>query len=157
MSWHYNTCNIVLFYIIYNFYCILSHFRLRCTTESLLWKAGQSPCTNLCGYLLENLHDRKYHHIYMDNYFLSVTMFREFLSKYSPYCCGKIRKNRRLLPKNLMAAKHKGMQERGSAIFSRSSNLLLIMWRDRKIIHVLSSLHGSQMKSCTRNIRDKKR
>lgn len=98
----------------------------------------------------------KQHHIYMDNYFSSVPMFKDFLNKYSTYCCGTLRKNRAFLPKNLMVSSHQELPERGSTIFSKCSDLLLTVWRDRKVIHILSSIHGSQMMTCTRNMKDKK-
>ena len=82
-------------------------------------------------------------------------MFEELASKFGTFCCGTLRKNRKELPQNLMVDKHVGLQERGQAIFSKCLNLILYCWRDRKIIRLLSTIHGTTLSTCERSMKDR--
>ena len=53
-----------------------------------------------------------------------------------------------------MVDKHVGLQERGQAIFSKCLNLILYCWRDRKIIRLLSTIHGTTLSTCERSMKD---
>lgn len=80
-------------------------------------------------------------------------MFEDFAAKYGTLCCGTIRKNRKHLPKPLMVKKHPDLTQRGDAIFSKSTGLMLCVWMDRRLIHVISTIHGTIMRSCMRTMR----
>lgn len=102
-------------------------------------------CSNVLG---------KAHHIYFDNYYSSVPMFSDLARHFKTYCCGTIRLNRKYLPKDLMVRSHRSLNERGQSLFSISSELVLSVWKDRKLIHVLSSIHGTILSTCQRTMKD---
>ena len=81
-------------------------------------------------------------------------MFEELAFKFGTFCCGTLRKKRKELPQNLMVDKHVWLQERGQAIFSKCLNLILYCWKDRKIIRLLSTIHGMTLSTCERSMKD---
>ena len=95
-----------------------------------------------------------FHHVYFDNFYTSVPMFEELAVKFKTFCCGTVRRNRKELPKDLMVKKHSSLQNRGEGICSQCVNLMLFVWKDRKIIHVLSTIHGTIMSTCQQTLRD---
>lgn len=95
----------------------------------------------------------KNHHVYFDNLYTSVPMFADLSGRFGTYCCGTLRKNRKYLPKDLMNDSNPKLRERGSAIFKKSGNLVVCAWRDRRVVQVLSSIHGSQLDMCQRTMR----
>lgn len=97
----------------------------------------------------------KNHHVYFDNFYSSVPMFSDFAMKFQTYCCGTLRLNRKELPKSLMQKKLPQLKTRGSAIFSKSAELVLALSFDRKIIRVFSSIHGTELSTCKRRTKGK--
>ena len=69
------------------------------------------------------------------------------------YACGTLRMNRTELPKSMMTKKHKELKNKGDCIFTKSNALLLSLWLDRKIIRILSSIHGTRMTTVKRTVR----
>ena len=96
----------------------------------------------------------KWHHIFFDNFYTSVPMFDTLATVYNTLCCGTIRKNRNELPKPLMVKSHPSLKERGQALFSKAANMVLSVWKDRRLVHVLSTIHGTIMGTCTRTMKN---
>lgn len=97
----------------------------------------------------------KNHHVYFDNFYTSVAMFTDFACKFKTFCCGTLRLNRKDLPKSLMQKKQDNMKTRGTSRFSKSGNLILCLWKDRKVIRVLTTIHGTQLSTCKRRTKGK--
>ena len=90
--------------------------------------------------------------LFIDNFYTSVELMEDLWAR-GTYACGTIRRNRKGLPKALMVKKHKGLANRGDTIFSKCCNMLLTCWRDRRIVHVLSTIHGALMGVCRRTVK----
>ena len=73
--------------------------------------------------------------LFIGNFYTSVELMEDLWAR-GTYACGTIRRN-------LMVKKHKGLANRGDTIFSKCGNMLLTCWRDRRIVHVLSTIHGA--------------
>jgi hypothetical protein len=84
-------------------------------------------------HLAQPLLDKGYH-IYMDNFYTSVRLF-SYLDKHNTGACGTIRANR--IPP-IVKNKHVPV---GDVAAFRSHNLLCVKFRDKKDVHVLTTLH----------------
>ena len=82
------------------------------------------------------------YHIYMDNYYTSPELFEE-LNALDTYACGTLRVNRKGVPEALKAKTLKLKQ--GNGIFRRKENLLAIKFKDKRDIHMLSTIHGARL------------
>ncbi|KAL8614015.1 hypothetical protein ACOMHN_023250 [Nucella lapillus] len=71
---------------------------------------------------------KKYHHVYLDNYFTSVDLMEVLLRK-KTYACGTVRLNRRGLPDRL---KHTKLTVPGQMLKLQKGRLLAVTWYDRK-------------------------
>ena len=78
----------------------------------------------------------KGHFIFMDNYFTSPELFAE-LNAMDTYACGTLRVNRKNVPKAFRSVKLR----QGGTIFRRSENMLAIKYRDKRDVHILSTIH----------------
>lgn len=76
----------------------------------------------------------KGYHLYTDNYYSSVRLFR-YLDQHETGCCGTVRSNR--VPH---VVKNKNLA-RGESAAYRNEHLLLHKFRDKKDVYVLSNLH----------------
>ena len=77
----------------------------------------------------------KNHRVFCDNYFTSPALFDELL-QHGIYACGTVRTNRREFPSNLA-----GLQlERGSHRFLQRGSLSAVVWQDKRLVSVLSTL-----------------
>ncbi|KAI4476035.1 hypothetical protein M0802_014946 [Mischocyttarus mexicanus] len=83
-----------------------------------------------------------WHHIYQDNYYNSVST-AELLLKRKTLVCGTIRENRGL-PKVLLE-KCKSLR-RGEMTFLRKEPVVLIAWKDKRIVRMISTIHDALMK-----------
>lgn len=81
-----------------------------------------------------------WHHLYMDNYYNSVDNTVALLQK-KIRVCGTIRKNRGL-PECLK----KTDLQRGDTIFRRKNDILLQVWKSKKEVSLISSIHSAEMK-----------
>ena len=81
----------------------------------------------------------KYHHVFCDNFFTSISLACDLLRD-KTYLCGTIRSNRRGFPKSLQPQKAevKALQK-GESIFRRRGNLVATVWKDTKLVSFLST------------------
>ena len=77
----------------------------------------------------------KNHRVFCDNYFTSPALFDELL-QHGIYACGTVRTNRREFPSNLTGLR----LERGSHQFLQRGSLSAIVWQDKRLVSVLSTL-----------------
>ena len=94
----------------------------------------------------------KWHHIFFHNFHTSIIMADTLATVYNTLCCGTIRKNRKEMPKYLMV--NRSLKERGQALFSKAANMVLSVWKDRRLVHVLFTIYGTIMGTCTRTMKN---
>jgi len=89
----------------------------------------------------------KGYHLYMDNQYMSVSIARNLL-KHNVRVCGSIQKNQGV-PKDLQisAAELKV----GERISRRSGDVLLVSWRDKHLVNMISTIHADKMVVLTHN------
>ena len=81
------------------------------------------------------------YHLYVDNFFTSVALF-DYLYAQHTLCCGTVRLGRRNFPKEVVGKKPAGLgRERGSFVKRQKGNKLVMAWRDRKIVYMLTTIH----------------
>ena len=86
----------------------------------------------------------KAHHIYFDRFFTSVDLMTE-LMRNKTYACGTVNINRKGLPQELKGKKVKS----GHTAFYQKDKLMLIVWKDKKQINLLSTNASSSVDSFT--------
>ena len=81
----------------------------------------------------------KNHHVFFDNFFSTVKLAEDLL-KDGIYCCATARANRKDFPKDL-AAKSPIVKrlKRRESIHRRKENVVATAWKDKKIVHFLST------------------
>lgn len=79
----------------------------------------------------------KGHSLFVDNWFTSPALFEFLLSKRTN-ACGTVRTNRRGLPK--FAKLHQGEVDS-----YHTNTMLALKWRDRRDVHMLSTMHGAEL------------
>ena len=94
----------------------------------------------------------KGYHIYVDNFYTSLPLFR-YLHDHGTLACGTIRSNRRGFPPQL---KEQHLELGETAAF-RSSELLAIKYRDKKDVYMLSTIHDESTKAVMRRSRQRPR
>ena len=91
----------------------------------------------------------KGHHVYMDNFFSSPTLYKD-LSDHWTGACGTLRVNRQLVPQAIkQAAPKKG----DPPIFVREGRLQHVSWQDKKKVTVISTIHNEKV--FQKSVRDK--
>ena len=93
---------------------------------------GESVVLQLCNNITG-----KHFHIYCDNYFTSVPLFKKLLEK-GLYACGTIRPNRKCWPKDLCKKAFK-KKPKGHTMTRQDGNLVASGWMDNKAVFLLSS------------------
>ena len=93
---------------------------------------GESVVLKLCERIAG-----KYYHIYCDNYFSSVRLFKKLLEK-RVYACGTIRTNRKCWPKDLNK-KAFAKKAKGYIQLRQDGNLVASGWKDNKAVFLLST------------------
>lgn len=79
------------------------------------------------------------HHAFYDNFFSTAKLVEDLLED-GIYLCGTARANRKDFPKELAATNHDVKRLRqGEALFRRKNNAVATMWKDKKIVHFLST------------------
>lgn len=86
-----------------------------------------------------------WHHIYMDNYYSSVTNTTQLLEN-KIRICRTIRKNRGLPPYLQNTRLNKG-----ETIFRRKKDILLQVWQSKRRVSLISTIHSAEMQE-THNI-----
>ncbi|KAJ1143324.1 hypothetical protein NDU88_009634 [Pleurodeles waltl] len=78
----------------------------------------------------------KGHHLYVDNFYTGVQLFKE-LFRVDTVACGTIRSNRKGYPRELVCKK----LERGQCSALRNNELLALKFSDRRDVYMLSTIH----------------
>ena len=76
----------------------------------------------------------KWHHIYMDNFFTSIELFKDLFNEQT-YGCGTLHTNRKHYPNALKGLKLR----RGEIRVCQSKNVVFTHWKDKKDVVVLST------------------
>lgn len=94
----------------------------------------------------------------MDNFYSSPTLFKHLKSE-GFEACGTIEVTRRDFPDNLRPHKKalaKAKVERGEGRWMRDGDLVFVMWRDTKVVSVISTMHlATGNDTVERKIKDK--
>nr|XP_045613881.1 piggyBac transposable element-derived protein 4-like [Procambarus clarkii] len=96
----------------------------------------------------------KGYHLYMDNYYNSVHL-TEKLREHGVYTCGTIRLHRGA-PKHLQQ-QAKGKIPVDKTIFCRKDNTFLILWKDKRVVSVITNCHNADTQEVERRERVRKR
>ena len=94
----------------------------------------------------------KCYHVYMDNFFSGVSLFRDLLQD-KVYATGTLRSNRKQFPTDLIPFVKKGLPTRGDIEFRQDGNLVVFVWQDTKAVVIMSSAHDP---TTTATVRRKK-
>ena len=81
--------------------------------------------------------------MFVDNWYTSVPCFLE-LERRSIHvlASGAVRSNRKFLPKEIVDQQHEQVKrlKRGDSLFRQSSNVISCTWKDKKTVHLLSTI-----------------
>jgi hypothetical protein len=87
--------------------------------------------------LIQPLHVNSWHIICMDNYFTGMKLFKELYDK-GFYAIGTIRDVRKEFPEDLKKKRNKELEE-GEYKWKQSEELICYTWKDKKLVHFLST------------------
>lgn len=96
------------------------------------------------------------HFIYMDRFYSHPTIFTNLHSKKHIRCCGTVLTNRLGLTETQNTL-IKEMKDNEILYFQSNDDLLLVCWKDSKIVTVLTNIHGTGLTEVNRRIKKKKR
>ena len=120
--------------------------------------AGQEVSANGLGYdvimKLMNPYFHQGYHLYVDNFYTSVTLFKDLFAM-GVGATGTIRENRRDFPENFKDSKvwAKG-KDRGSVRWGRDPPCLALQWLDNKVVSMLTTIDNANVKKqATRKIK----
>jgi hypothetical protein len=82
-----------------------------------------------------------WHHVYQDNYYNSVKIAELLLDK-KVRVCGTIRPNRGLPVALKSEAK---TLKRGQCTFSRKGEVILVVWKDKREVRMITTIHSARM------------
>ena len=88
------------------------------------------------------------HHVYTDNFYTSPQLFSD-LREEGFGACGTLRLNRRGLP----PAIHEGVRKGERKAIRLDSSMLAIKWRDKRVVTVLTTIHGNEVVTVERRNR----
>ena len=89
---------------------------------------------------LENRH----HKLYVDNYYTSPSLFLNLYFK-GTNACGTARTNRKFYPAELAYKASEGTKrQRGFYDYRSNGPLMACVWKDKKIINFLSTMHCAE-------------
>jgi len=92
------------------------------------------------------------YHIYMDNFFTSPDLFTDLFENFDTRACGTVRRNRRGLPKDIMKKKPDGINERGDSHFRQKGPISAVVWKDKKIVSAISTIHDNSSTEVERSV-----
>lgn len=95
----------------------------------------------------------KGYHVYMDNFFTSVTLLIDLYENYGTSACGTVRINRKGLPKNIMTKKPVGITARGDSKFQQKGVVNAVVWKDKKNVSVISTIHDDTVDEVQRTVK----
>lgn len=90
---------------------------------------------------LKEVCDTEGMHIFMDRYYSGATLYEELLKR-NVYATGTIMLNRKNLPFQI---KKMSLNEDESIFFKSNNGIELILWKDKKVIAVLSSYYTNEI------------
>lgn len=93
--------------------------------------------------LMSNL-SNKGHTLYTDQFYTSIELAEE-LEAMKTGLVGTMRKNRKGIPPSVLESR----LSEGDQVFRRKNNILVVRWRDKRDVIVLSTRHTSEMKTFT--------
>lgn len=102
--------------------------------EKAMGKSGQVILRLMTGLL------DKGHHLYVDNWYTSVPLFKHLSEKQTP-CCGTIRKNRGKFPSTFTNMK----LPRGQTLHLVKENILAIRYHDKRDVFFLTTIHRPKL------------
>ena len=108
--------------------------------------------------LVEPYVDKGYR-LFVDNWYTSVPLFLE-LERRGILACGTVRGNRKFLPKDSVdqTKEHVKRLKRGESLFRQNNNLVCVTWKDKKLVHLLSTIpEGLEIGQVERKVRSKGR
>ena len=89
------------------------------------------------------------YHLYVDNWYTSERLFKH-LSENGTVACGNAIGNRLMVPQSL---KEEPL-EKGDYAFRRNGNVLMVRYKDKKEIYLLSAIHEIKMEKLPKRGRD---
>ncbi|XP_068103444.1 piggyBac transposable element-derived protein 4-like [Hyperolius riggenbachi] len=107
--------------------------------DSLLEPAGCPSYLGTTGKIVVDLLNpflHKGYHLYVDNFYTSVPLFKFLYASETP-ACGTVRPNRKAMPQQVL---HKKLQK-GESFSLRSNELLALKYRDKRDVLMLSTIH----------------
>ncbi|XP_069176205.1 piggyBac transposable element-derived protein 4-like [Procambarus clarkii] len=96
----------------------------------------------------------KGYHLYMDNYYNSVSL-TEQLREVGVYTCGTLRLQRGA-PKDLQQVV-KGKMATDTTLYMRKDNTFVIVWKDKRPVSVITNIHNADTTQAQRRKRVRKR
>ena len=93
---------------------------------------------NILKELISGLHLRN-HILFFDSYFAYVPCIVDFSTK-GIGCVGTLQKSRRFLPNEI---KNPGTMQRGDSQFRKSGNLIVLAYKDKKVVRMITNMHGA--------------
>lgn len=90
--------------------------------------------------LMEPFVDKGYR-LFVDNWCTTVPLFLT-MERRGILACGTVRANRKFLPKDILDLSNKLVKrlQRGESCFRQSNDLVCVTWKDKKLIHLLSTI-----------------
>ena len=125
-------------------------------------KEGPAASKDLAMRVVLNLTEpyaHKGYRLFVDNWYTSVPLFLE-LERRSILACGTVRGNRKFLPKEIVDQKNEQVKrlKRGDSLFRQSGNLICCTWKDKKPVHLLSTIpEGLEIGQVERRLRSEGR
>ena len=81
------------------------------------------------------------HHIFLDNYYMSVELVR-VLKESHTLACGTINSNRVGLPTHVRNKDRCKHLKRGESLKATKDDMFVVSWKDTKVVHILTSIPG---------------
>ena len=98
--------------------------------------------------------DHRGHHLYMDSYYTSPGLLKNLLHQFGTPACGTVRTNKRDLPAEIMCKKPKDLgKERGSFLAKQKDDITAFVWRDKRLVYLLSTIHDDTTGSVQRTVK----
>ena len=91
--------------------------------------------------LIQGLEHRN-HHLYFDSYYTSIPLAQE-LSTRGFGCAGTINQRRKFIP--IVIKNPPSSLLEGQAIFRRRNDMIALVYKDKKDVRILSTIHGNQI------------
>ena len=89
----------------------------------------------------------------MDNYNIKVSLAQTLLKEHKTHTCGTIRKHRGEPLAIRMASE--ATLKKGERLMRHNREVMLVAWRDKRIVRILSTLHRDEMRTVPVREKDK--